>query len=131
MEIIVKDTDYFTLTFDDNLRLAKLVWFGSPDAEEYQNAFKSILNLAKEKPIKFFISDVRKQGVIAPELRIWLNEKVLPVAFRFGVKKIAVIYKTSPTKEYYLNHIIPEGERIGFVFKLFLDLQDAINWFKT
>ena len=130
MEILVKDSDYYTVSYDDELQLGKIVWYGSPDEKDYKKPFQLLGELCNKKPLKYFLSDVRKQGAISPELRNWFKREMLPEAIKLNLFKAAVIYKESPSKEYYLNNIMPVARKLGINLVFFKNYKDAMAWFK-
>lgn len=128
MEQILKDTAFYTVACNEQKKLAKIIWYGSPDEEDYQAPFLFLMELQKTKEIHYLLSDLRKQGVISPELRNWFISVALPVAVNSVLKKTALVYRSNPVKEYYLKHLLEAAEKAHFNLKFFLDYEVAENW---
>ena len=129
MERIVFQESYATAYYDEALALGKVVWHGNPDAEQYKKPFEALLALTKKgMPVRKYLADIRKQGVINPGSRKWFESEMLPAAISAGLVCAASIFDGNVFKKYYLNMIIAASGKFGLPLKLFNTEAEAIEW---
>jgi len=128
MERIVKETDFYTLIYNSELKLGQITWYGSPEEREYKEVFELLLGLYPENEVQYVISDVSRQGAISPDLRNWFVQEAFPVAVNKGLQKAAVVYRNRPTKLYYINKVKEKADEIKFPLRVFTSLIDAMEW---
>ena len=92
------------------------------------------LNLSKLDTIlkynaALFLSDTSKEGVIAPEDRKWLEEEIIPVAIKNGLKYAATIMDKNLFKKYYLKKIKEASQQFGMMsLRIFDDYEEGRKW---
>lgn len=129
MERIILDEAYATVYYNEELELGKVVWHGNPNDEQYKKPFMALLNLARKgTPVRKFISDIRKQGVINPANRKWFENEMMPAAIQEGLVCAASIFNGNAFKKYYMNMIISASGKFGLPLKLFNTEEEAIDW---
>lgn len=129
MERIIFQEAYATVYYNDELELGKVVWHGNPDFEQYKKPFEALLELAKKgTPVRKFISDIRKQGVINPGSRKWFESEMMPAAIQEGLVCAASIFDGNAFKKYYMNMIISASGKFGLPLKLFNTEEEAVDW---
>lgn len=126
--MIIKETEVFTSKYDEETKIASLVWKDNPTMEEYQEGFNSILAVHKKNPIPAFYSDIREQGVTSPEKRKWFECVALPEAINGGLIKAAVVTNANPFKKYYLNVILSASNKFNLPFKICSTPEEAEEW---
>ncbi len=131
MKEIIKDTDFAEISYDPDLKLGKIVWKRKTKTEEYREGFITLLEYSKTHPVDNFLSDIRKQGVVAPENRKWFENEMLPNAVKAGLKRAGSIFDGNVFKKYYMNMIIKVSNKFGMPLKLFNSEEEAIEWFKS
>ncbi|MBI9066601.1 MAG: STAS/SEC14 domain-containing protein [Salinivirgaceae bacterium] len=129
--MIVLDTNYALVTYDEENKLAMIEWKAKCTIEEYQGAFLKLIDLQKTKPITRYISDIRKQSILSPSDRKWFEDEALPMAVKQGLKAAAVVFDGNSFKKYYINIVIKTINKFGFPVKVFNDLQAAKDWVMT
>ena len=134
MELIF-ETDYARVEFDEAGAYVQATWLNKKklELEEYKSTFNAALNFqaANKDKTRFFLSDIRNQGIVNPEYRKWLQEGALPGAVSNDLELIAVIFSGNVFQKYYLNHIMNSTKKFGIKFKFFNDKPAAEEWFKT
>lgn len=130
MEKVILDADYAKVSYFSDLKLGKIEWKRKTSSEEYQYAFITLLDYAKNHPADNFLSDIRKQSVVSPENRRWFETEMLPAAIDAGLKRAGVIFDGNVFKKYYINMIIKVSNKFGMPLKMFNTEEEAIEWFK-
>jgi hypothetical protein len=129
METILAN-DYATLTYNEDLRLLTITWSEKKVTfEEYKKPFQVALEFIMHHRVENYISDIRKQGIISPEFRKWLQEEAMPEAARAGLKRVAGVANVNVFKQYYINHVFQSAKRFGMPFKMFNTIEEAEKWF--
>ncbi|MFC2087918.1 hypothetical protein ACFLSA_07150 [Bacteroidota bacterium] len=124
----IKDTDIALVEYYLTCKLIAVTWKGEVYSEQYRNTFEIILEYGKNHRVDIFMSDIRKQKIVAPEDRIWFEEYVVPEAIKLGLKRGAVVFDGNPFKKYYLNNISARTRRLNLPFRFFNMAEDAIKW---
>ncbi len=97
----------------------------------YQTVYNTILDYHKINKHKFFIADLRDQGVMQPTHRKWFQEYVLPTAAKNGLKKGAVIFDGNVFKKYFMNHIMDTGKKFGVPIIFVGSVAEAEKYFNS
>ncbi len=82
-----------------------MIWKMQHDHETYKMLFLKILDYIKEYRATGFLSDIRKEGIVAPISSNWVQTEIMPKAFALGLKKIAVIMDADVFKKFYIKTI--------------------------
>lgn len=130
MEKILLDKEFATVTFDDDLKLVKLVWKGRTTHEQYMEAFNTGIDYGKEHEVNLFLSDVRNQQIVSPDSRKWFQAEAIPRAKSFGLKRAAVVLDGNVFKRYYLNHIFGTTKRTGIELQFFKNMEEAMDYLR-
>lgn len=129
---VILDEKFATVTHEPEYKGIKIVWKDvTMSLEDYQAAFNSALEYQKTNEIKNFLSDTRKQRVIAPHFRKWFQDYAVPSAKKGGIDRGAVVITGNIFKKYYLNHILNTTKRFGIELKFFGNVEAAESWFKS
>ncbi len=131
MKTIIEDNDYAEISYEPDLKMGKIVWKRKTKTDEYRHAFIILLEYSKTHEIDNFLSDIRNQGVVAPENRKWFENEMLPKAVDAGLKRAGSIFDGNVFKKYYMNMIIKVSNKFGMPLKLFNTEEEALEWFKS
>ncbi|MFC2152030.1 hypothetical protein ACFLSE_05830 [Bacteroidota bacterium] len=132
MKNILNDNEFAEVSYETDLKLGKIIWKKKPTFEAYQSAFITLIEHSKEKQqVESVMTDTRKQGVVSPEYRNWLEKECLPMAIKLGLKRTAVVFDGGVFKKYYLNMILKVINKFGAPMKLFKTEEEALNWIKS
>ena len=134
--ITLQDNDFATVQFVEEYKLVQTIWKKDSSKmtfEDYKNTFEVGLDFQKEnkEKIKFYLSDIRSQGVMPPEYRKWIQTEGIPKAKENGVSYGAVVFDGNVFQKYYLNNIMNSTKKLGMKFKFVSQYEDAIEWFKS
>ena len=132
-EIIILNESYVEVKYVAELKLIQVVWRGTFTYDQYKDAFIKSLDYQKTAsiPVRNFLSDIRKQGVVNPDSRKWFEENALPRAVNQGLRRAAVVFDGNVFKKYYINIILQATNKFKLPFKFFNTTEDAIEWFKS
>jgi hypothetical protein len=128
METNVFNAPYATVTYNPKKRLIVLIWTGSPNKEEYQKPFLTMLDYGKKHPVDGMLSDITNQGIISPDNRKWFEKEMMPRAVQAGLKRGAIVTSGNAFKLYYINLILAAVNKFPITTKLFNNQQDAFAW---
>ncbi len=94
------ESDFAALTYERELSVLIITWKDKKlNMEEYQRPFKIALDFMSKNPVDNYISDIRKQGIVSPDFRKWLQESALPEAAQAGLKRIAGVANVNVFKQ--------------------------------
>ncbi|MDA3866139.1 MAG: hypothetical protein PF489_05230 [Salinivirgaceae bacterium] len=131
MKQVIIDNDFAEISYDAELKMGKIVWKRKSTTEEYRSGFITLLEFSKTHEVNNFMSDIRNQGVVAPENRKWFENEMLPKAIDAGLKRAGSVFDGNVFKKYYMNMIIKVSNKFGMPLKLFNNEEEAIEWFKS
>jgi len=112
------------------IKLIENIWIKKValNSEAYREPFITALDFAKENEVKYFLSDIRNQGVIPVTEKKWFREVIFPQAAKAGVQFGAVVTTGNVFKTYYMNAIIKVGNVFDLPVKTFNDYDKTVNW---
>lgn len=133
MENIIFESDYAKIVHRTDLKLISIIWQGSLTHEQYSSAFTKALDYQKDSKIRVvnYMSDIRKQSVVAPESRQWFQEVAVPRAKEQGLLRGAVVFSGGVFKKYYLNHISKTVKNFDILLRFFSSCDEAYGWFRS
>jgi len=132
-EVVLLEESFVRITLHPDLKMMKVVWYGSFSIEQYQSALEFVLDYQrKEKvPVENFLSNIVRQGIVNPNTRKWFEQVALPRATKQGLKRAAVVFDGNAFKKYNLNLILQTSKIYKLPLKFFNTEEEAINWFKS
>ncbi len=118
------------VNFYDEIKLVENLWIKKEalNSEAYREPFQKAINFAKKNKVKYFLSDIRNQGVIPVSEKKWFREYVFPQADKLGVGFAAVVSTANIFKTYYMNAIIKVGNVYNLPVKTFNNYDKAFEW---
>jgi hypothetical protein len=128
MEEILYDSQTVTVTYLRSEKLAQLRWKKEAETSEYRQMFQALVDFAKKNKIRFFISDMRLEGLVPLEDMKWLEEAVLKKAIELGVEKIALINEDTIFSTVYAETIKRKLMNSPVRVQLFSDIASARAW---
>lgn len=132
MDQLLLDVKFVKVYYDEEMHLGIVVWDGTPpDFEAYKKPFLCLLEHSKKYKVENFLSDTRKQGVIAVEYRKWFEEEMIEKAKKGGLRRGAVVMGNNAFKRYYLNMLLAASNKFGIPMKLFSDTDTAKAWLRS
>ncbi len=128
MEQVIAEFKYAKLYYNAEMKLAKIVWNGTPDTLEYKMPFKTLLKHAETHPIDNFLSDITHQGIISIENRKWFENQVVPEAKAAGLKRSAIVTSDNPFKRHYISMVLLVVNTFNMPVKVFSNHAQAEKW---
>lgn len=131
MKKIIFDSEVVEISYESELKLAKVVWKKKAESDEYRAAFMKVLDYSRTNPVDNFLSDIRNQGVVSPDNRKWFEKEMLPKAIQAGLKRAGSVFDGNVFKKYYMNILIKASGKFGLPLKIFNSEEEAVEWFKS
>ena len=123
-------SDYVDLSYDEKFKVIMTVWKAHAfSGDQYRDIWERTLDFGNKNDVKYFLSDIINQKVVAPVDRKWFEEVAVPRALKTGIIKGGIILGSNPFKRYYFNNIMRKIGGLKFPFKAFKDKEGAIEWF--
>ena len=136
-KLLLYDREFYAIFFTEKYQCIEIHWKnGLVASDDYRQAFIEAYNYfvenKEEKNIKYFLSDIRQQGVISPEDRKWFQQEMVPKVDAEGLRRAAVVFgNKDPFKRYYINTIMRWVNRnYTMKMKAFKSEEDAYKWFQ-
>ncbi len=128
--IPVLETDFVQLLFNQEKSTLRLIWKMNCSSESYRYTYKKVLDLVKKSDVQFLVADIRKLKLVAPSDRKWLQQRIMPKLFRYGIKKVAAVVSGDIFMQKHLSHINKSAAE-GQTVKQFGNLPEALKWFDS
>ncbi|MBN1116723.1 MAG: hypothetical protein JXA77_05945 [Bacteroidales bacterium] len=122
------DEDSAQAFYYPEIKLMHFIWKNRCSSEDYRRLFTQALDFAENSDATLFLSDVRLQGIIAPDDRKWFESVAIPGAIERGLTKAAIVSEGNAFKMYYLNLLLKTFVKKDIPMKLFKDTQSGISW---
>jgi len=129
--ILIFDKDFARVEHIEELKLVKVIWKSNITSEEYKFTMITAIEYAEKiGEMENYMSDIRMQGVINPEVRKWFETEMIPRGIKSGLKRAAVVFSGNIFTKYYLNNIDGTSKKLGLAFKFFTEENAAYEWLK-
>jgi two-component sensor histidine kinase len=122
------NSDYGTIFYNARNNMAGMVWKKQPTSEQYRVMFHKCYDIVRLYGTPYWISDIRKQGIIPVDDQKWMVESILIEAIQNGLKRIAGIYDPEQQNEDYRNRIKAPAHKLGVEIDFFTSRKDAEGW---
>ena len=90
-EEIYFQAPYFTLYYNKQQRLARAVWNGFLNSEEFRTASNTCLDLVEEQQTLYWLADNRKMKAIRQHDQDWFVQSILPRLAKSSLRKMATL----------------------------------------
>lgn len=97
------DSEYGQIYYNARSNTAGVSWKKPVTSKAYRELFGKCLDVLRIYNTPYWISDLRKQGNIAPEDQIWMVSTIIPEAVRNGLTRIVVVYDPAQHNADYLE----------------------------
>ncbi len=128
MEELIAEYECSKVYYNPELKLAKIIWDGSPGTLEYKKPFQKLLNHAETHKIENFLSDITKQGIISIENRKWFERQAVPEAKAAGLKRTAIVTSDNPFKKHYISMLLIVVNTFNMPVRVFNNQEKAEKW---
>ena len=135
-EIAMKNTKeilndgFASAHYDASCNAVIFIWKKPSTSEAFRLIFSEILKAIKGLKVTALISDIHRQGIVGIENRIWLQNEILPKAYRDGLRRIAVIAPKDVFSSFYVESVknVAVKNSFNLKFKYLEDIDSARAW---
>ncbi len=124
----LSDENFATVYYFSDSKIGLIHWKINPNFEQFKSAFTQLLDLQKNKPVNYFVSDIIKLGISTHEKRKWYRETAIPQAVKGGLLKAAIIVNNNPVQLFFMNLAQQLSKNYGLPLKVFRDVKVAKEW---
>jgi hypothetical protein len=122
------DNEDLQAYFYPDVEVFHFIWQRKCIGQKYRENFLKAVEFSSKTKGKYFLSDLRKQGVVGPEDRKWFQEEVIPEAINNGLQKAALVFEGNVFKMYYVNLLLAHFLKMEIPMKMFKDTNTALEW---
>lgn len=122
------DSDIVTLNYDPSIELIEMEWKKNTNSEEYRKMFGLMIEYSERNRIRFFLSDMRKEGLVKLDDVRWLNKEVLQRAIEHKVERIALVIEDTIFSTVYTDVVKKKLEKSPVKVRIFSDPDTAKAW---
>jgi hypothetical protein len=116
------------LRYNAETNSIELIWKKFQDEATYKMMFTKGLEAIRETKATGWLSDIRHEGMVGPATSRWMQEEIMPKAFSYGLKRIAVVMEADIFKEFYVSNIKKNTQ--GNMMQYFDSVEGANEWLK-
>lgn len=126
----ILNNEFATVSYDEISNAVISVWKKPSTSEAYKLIFTGILDELTKYKASAFISDIYQQGIVGTENRLWLQNEIMPKAFKKGLRKVATVTPNDVFSKFYIESVKNGalGNSLDLEFKYFNDLISAQAW---
>ena len=119
-------SDVVTLKYSEQYKLVYQTWHCSTPLtlDKYKEPFNFLIDNT-QLTVYGILSDIRKQSVVGPDMRNWLQKEATPRSAKRGLKWFYIVSEANAFKQYYLNTILKILTGDGIERKIFQDYEKA------
>jgi hypothetical protein len=128
MEQTFFDSDVIMLNFYKTERLIELLWKKNPSSEEFRNGYNTAAQYAQNHKVSCFLSDMRNEGLIDMANIKWLENEIIPLAIKLGIKKIALVSEETFYSTLYAETLKKKLESSSMQVRILSDINEAKSW---
>jgi hypothetical protein len=128
MEEVLYNSELVLLTFDKSKFLLELHWKKNTNPEEYRIMFNKAIECSKNNSIRYFLSDMRNEGLIRTSDMKWLEIEVLNRAVEHKLKKVALVFDDMIFSTVYAEVIKRKLQDSTIQVQFFSDINSARAW---
>jgi signal transduction histidine kinase len=125
---VVFSSEFGSVFYNARTNAAGIVWHTNVTSAQYRKMFQKCLEMVELYHTPFWISDIRKQGRVDPEDQKWMLTHTFPQAYKFGLRKVALIYLAHEINEDYRSRISATAAQLGVAMEFFTTQVDAEAW---
>lgn len=128
---ICYESDFGVIHYNARTNVMGISWKKQVTSEAYRALFTKCLETLRTYNTACWISDLRKQGTIAPEDQKWMLSDIFISAVANGLKLIAVIYDPEQHNEDYRSRITAASKKAGVDVAFFTSGKEAEAWIEA
>ena len=111
------------------LNATSVVWNGPVSSQQFRSALDKCLEFIKVYNTPNYISDQTHQGYITRDDQQWMTNDIIRNAASHGLKKLAIITKNYPAKDY--TEFSALLEKLNIEHEYFARYNEAVTWIQA
>lgn len=124
------DSNLATVNYLPEKKIVEVIWKGEyVKSDDYRITLNKALELLTKYKAECWLSDMTLQKAVSQEDKKWVDEYVIPLAIKTGVKKAAFVVPENIFAKLYADHVAKSIKNSGFEFQYFENRKSAHNWF--
>ncbi len=126
----ILNNEFASVSYDNDSNSIITVWKKPSTSDAYKVIFSLMLEKLLEFKANALIIDIYQQGIVSTENRLWLQNEILPMAYDYGLRKVATITPNDVFSKFYVESV-KSGifvNSIELEFSYFNDLVSAQEW---
>lgn len=125
------ETDYVCINYVAKFKTVEVVWkLASTTTDQYREAIFESQNLVMEQDVDNLLADMRLQGRVSEEDRLWIRQVVLPQLELVGLKRFAFIYTGNEYSRMAALGMVDTMSTMNFEVQHFDKTESVYEWFK-
>jgi hypothetical protein len=108
-----------------------VIWKGQATSEQYRQVFIKSLEMMMLYRTPYWISDMRRQGMVALEDQQWMFREIFPAAVQHGLSKGVCIYDPNQHNDDYRERLKQISLTLGIETVFFKSFQSAEEWIEN
>lgn len=128
----IVNSEFANVDYDFASRSVIIIWKKTCTIEAYRLIISELLDKISEYKINALISDIYNQGIVASEIRLWLQNEILPKAYKKGLRKVGTVAPNDVFSRFYIEGLKDTASKSfpDMEFEYFEDIMSAQNWVK-
>ncbi|MBI3481795.1 MAG: HAMP domain-containing histidine kinase [Bacteroidetes bacterium] len=128
---VVYESDFASVIYNARINCTTVRWKGQVSSKEYRFTFMKCVDIVRTYRTPFWISDLSDRGSINPEDQQWVISTMMPEAMRYGLRKIATVYRDNQYNKEYFGRLEKIAAGYGVEIKFFADNGQAVEWIES
>jgi len=128
MEEILYDSEIVTLRYDKSKSIMELQWKKNTNSDVYKEMFNKAIECSKKNTIRYFLSDMRNEGLVRIHDMKWLEIEVLKRAIEHKLQRIALVFEDIIFSTVYAETIKKKLQNSPIQVRFFSDINSARAW---
>lgn len=129
MEETYFQAPYFTLYHNKQQRLARAIWNGFLNTEEFRKASTTCLRLIEEQQTLSWLADNRKMKAIRQHDQDWFVQTILPRLAKSSLRKMATLVSEDIFNQMAVANLESKAnEMVNFDTYYFKSEKEALAW---
>jgi hypothetical protein len=125
---ILYESDIVSMGYHPDDKLIEMVWKKNSNSEEYRRMFGVMIKFSEKNKIRFFLSDMRQEGLVKLDDVRWLSKEVLKRAIEHKVERIALVVEDTIFSSVYTDVLKKKLEKSPIKIRVFNDINNAKAW---
>lgn len=129
----ILNNEFASVIYDEPNKSIIVIWKKHSTNEAFKLVFTELLKYADNLTIDAIISDIFHQGIVNTENRLWLQNEIMPKAYKKGLRKVAAITPNDVFSRFYIESLKNGAikRNLDIDFHCCHDLASAKEWLNS